>query len=69
MRPGADDLQYLTRIEQLLLRYPHISEAERHEVAELLLQTGPLDMGLLSANQPAWDKAERYREESPLCSG
>ena len=64
MRPGADDLQ-LTRFEQLLWRYPHISEAENREVAELLLQTGPLDMALLSANQPAWDKAERYREESP----
>jgi hypothetical protein len=31
----------------------------------LLLQTGPLDMGLLTANQPARDKAERYREEKP----
>jgi hypothetical protein len=31
----------------------------------LLLQIGPLEMGLLSANQPASDKAERYREEKP----
>ena len=63
MRPGADHLQFFTRPEQLLLCYPPISEAENREVAELLLQTGSLDMGLLSANQPAWDKAERYREE------
>lgn len=61
----ADDLQSLTRLEQLLLRYPDISTAENREVGELLKQTGPLDMGLLSANPAAWNKAEQYREENP----
>ncbi len=61
----ADDLPSLTRLEQLLLRYPEISKAENREVGELLLQTGPLDMGLLSANPAAWEKAERFRKENP----
>ena len=61
----ADDLQSLTRLEQLLMRYPKLDPAENREVGQLLVQTGPLDMGLLSANQAAWDQAERYRAENP----
>lgn len=61
----ADDLSSLTRLEQLLMRYPQLDPAENREVGQLLLQTGPLDMGLLSANPAAWDKAERYRAENP----
>ncbi|NJC04219.1 hypothetical protein GGQ97_000012 [Sphingomonas kaistensis] len=61
----ADDLQSLTRLEQLLMRYPKLDPAENREVGQLLVQTGPLDMGLLSANQAAWTQAERYRAENP----
>ena len=61
----ADDLQSLTRLEQLLMRYPKLDQEENREVGQLLLQTGPLDMGLLSANRAAWDQAERYRAENP----
>ncbi len=61
----ANDLPSLMRLERLLMRYPELSHAENREVGELLLATGPLDMGLLSANRAAWDQAERYRAENP----
>ena len=61
----ADDLHSLTRLEQLLMRYPKLDPAEHREMGELLVATGPLDMGLLSANRAAWDQAERYRAENP----
>lgn len=61
----ADDPHSLSRLEQLLLRYPALDQAENREVGRLLLATGPLDMGLLSANRVAWAKAELYRAEHP----
>lgn len=61
----ADDPVSLTRLEELLMRYPALDPAENREIGKLLLATGPLDMGLLSANRIAWAKAELYRAEHP----
>ncbi|WP_338505244.1 hypothetical protein V6R86_13565 [Sphingomonas kaistensis] len=61
----ADDLQSLTRLEELLLRYPELDPEEHREVGERLVATGPLDMGLLSANRAAWNQAEQYRADNP----
>ena len=61
----ADDDRALTRLEQLLMRYPEVAPAETSEIGQRLRATGPLDMGLLSANPAAWAQAERYRADHP----
>ena len=61
----ADDPQALTRLEGLLMRYPDLRPDENVEVGDLLKRTGPLDMGLLSANAIAFAKAEQYRIDHP----
>ncbi|UUR09247.1 hypothetical protein [Sphingomonas glaciei] len=61
----ADDPQSLTRVESLLMRYPELSAEEVSEAGKLLRRTGPLDMGLLSANPTAWTQVERFRGDHP----
>ncbi|GAA4003732.1 hypothetical protein [Sphingomonas humi] len=61
----ANDPLSLARLEDLLIRYPAVSADEKLEIGTLLHRTGPLDMGLLSANAAAWPQAERYRRDHP----
>lgn len=61
----ADNPAALDRLERLLLEYPAVSPSEQAEIGQLLRATGPLDMGLLSANAHAWERAEHYRRDHP----
>ncbi len=59
------DNEALTRVEQLLLQYPEVNEAELAEITQFLRDGTILEIGLLSMNQDAWRKAERIRAKHP----
>jgi hypothetical protein len=59
------DHEALTRVEQLLLRYPEVGESELTEITHFLRDGTILEIGLLSMNQDAWRKAERIRARHP----
>ncbi len=61
----ATDAHALSRIEMLLLQYPQVTTAEREEIGSYLRRATVMDLGLLSTNEQAWSKAERYRREHP----
>lgn len=59
------DHEALTRVERLLLQYPEVSEAELAEITHFLRDGTILEIGLLSMNQDAWRKAEKFRARHP----
>lgn len=59
------DHESLTRVEQLLLQYPEVSESELAEITHFLRDGTILEIGLLSMNQDAWRKAEKIRARHP----
>src|SRR5690242_6493036 len=61
----ANDPQALDLLEQLLIRYPSVSEEENGRIGQLLRSVTPLDLGLLSTTASAWSQAELYRRDHP----
>ena len=59
------DHEALTRVEQLLLQYPDVSESELAGIMHFLRHATILEIGLLSMNQDAWRKAQRIRARHP----
>jgi|SRR5690242_539624 hypothetical protein len=61
----AADAQQLALVEGLLLKYPRVRPDEIDSIARFLRHGPTIDIGLLSANRAAWDKADAFRRDHP----
>lgn len=61
----ASDAHALSRIEMLLVDYPDVSKDEEQEIGSYLRSASAMDIGLLSTNDEAWAKAQRYQKDHP----
>jgi hypothetical protein len=55
----------LAEAEALLERFPDVGEEQVRRIASFIRNGSSLDVGILSANTSAWEKAERLRAERP----
>jgi hypothetical protein len=61
--PQPDRLSRRGRVEQLLARYPRISEAETSEVRNFLATAGHLDVGLVAGNEALSANLAAFRKD------